>query len=63
MKPNIGPVDRILRILAGASILGAGAYFGSLWGLIGIGPLVTAFVRWCPAYLPLGINTCRAPSK
>lgn len=58
MKPNIGSLDRTLRILAGLAILGAGFYFKSWWGLVGLVPLLTALVRFCPAYLPLGLSTC-----
>jgi hypothetical protein len=58
MKPNIGPVDRTLRVIAGAAILGAGYYFQSWWGLIGVIPIATATVRFCPAYLPFGWSTC-----
>lgn len=57
MKPNLGDLDRLVRIIIGLGILGAGYYFKSWWGLAGFGPIVTAFVRWCPAYLPLGLNT------
>ena len=59
MTPNIGTLDRIIRIVLGCALLGAGWYFHSIWGLIGLLPLVTAFVRFCPAYLPFGLNTCR----
>lgn len=58
MKPNIGSTDRVLRILLGAVLLGAGYYFKSWWGLVGLLPLLTAFVRFCPAYVPFGLNTC-----
>ncbi len=58
MKPNVGSIDRILRIVAGLAILGAGYYFKSWWGLVGLVPILTALVRFCPAYLPLGLNTC-----
>ena len=59
MKPNVGGFDRILRFAAGLALLGAGYYFKSWWGLIGLGPLLTATVRFCPAYLPFGLSTCR----
>jgi hypothetical protein len=63
MKPNIGPLDRALRLLAGLALLGAGLHFKSWWGLVGLVPLLTALVRFCPAYLPLGLSTCaRDPS-
>ncbi len=59
MKHNVGKADRILRIIVGIVILGAGFYFHSWWGLIGIIPLFTAFLNWCPLYSLLGINTCK----
>jgi hypothetical protein len=57
MKNNVGGIDRAVRIIAGFAILAAGYYFKSWWGLIGLGPILTALVRFCPAYLPLGLNT------
>lgn len=57
MKINVGGFDRILRAVVGLALLGAGYYFKSWWGLIGLGPLVTAVFRFCPAYLPFGLNT------
>ena len=63
MKPNVGNLDRILRYLAGLALLGAGLYFKSWWGLVGLGPILTATFRFCPAYLPLGMNTCPAPDE
>jgi len=59
MTPNVGFTDRIIRALLGAALLGAGYYFKSWWGLVGLVPLLTAVVRFCPAYLPFGLNTCR----
>lgn len=58
MKPNVGGIDRILRALVGLALLGAGYYFKSWWGLVGLVPLFTAIFRFCPAYLPIGLNTC-----
>lgn len=58
MKSNIGSIDRVIRIIAGLVILGAGYYYKSWWGLVGLLPLFTATVRICPAYLPFGIRTC-----
>jgi hypothetical protein len=59
MKPNVGGFDRVLRALAGLAILGAGYVFTSWWGLLGLVPLATAIFRFCPAYLPIGLNTCK----
>lgn len=59
MKPNIGFTDHIIRVILGAALLGAGYYFKSAWGFLGLVPILTAVVRFCPAYLPFGLNTCR----
>ena len=58
MKANIGNTDRLIRYVAGLALLGAGFYFKSWWGLVGLGPILTATIRFCPAYLPLGLSTC-----
>jgi len=59
MKKNVGSADRVLRVIAGIAIIGAGIYYGSWWGAVGIVPLFTATIGWCPAYLPFGISTCK----
>jgi len=61
MTPNVGGMDRTLRIVAGLALLSL--FFllegnARYWGLIGIVPILTGTFRWCPAYLPFGINTC-----
>lgn len=62
MTANVGGVDRILRIIVGIALI-AFAVFSqheyAVWGWIGIVPLATGIIRWCPAYLPLGIKTCK----
>ncbi len=63
MKPNVGGLDRTLRIVIGLAVLGAGLFFKSWWGLVGLGPLLTAALGWCPAYLPFGLSTCAKPDK
>ncbi len=61
MKANIGTADRILRIIAGVTLIALAATgVVGVWGYLGVVPLVTAFVRFCPAYLPFGISTCSA---
>jgi hypothetical protein len=55
---NVGSIDKILRIIAGIAIMGAGYYFKNWWGAIGIVPVMTALIGWCPAYTLLGIKTC-----
>jgi len=63
MKKNIGAIDRIIRIIVGVAIIAVGIFFQSWWGLIGVVPILTAGVGWCPPYALLGINTCRLPKK
>lgn len=57
MKKNVGSADKIVRIVVGIAIVAAGFYFKSWWGLIGIVPLATAFMGFCPLYLPLNLST------
>jgi O-antigen ligase len=59
LTANIGSADRIARFALGL-ILVALALTGSLgvWAWIGVVPLATAFVRFCPAYALLGVRTC-----
>jgi hypothetical protein len=63
MKPNVGTIDRTLRFLLGLVLLGAGYYFKSWWGLVGVVPLLTATFRFCPAYVPFGLSTCTKPDN
>ncbi len=58
MIRNVGSPDRIIRVLLGIIGLAAGYYFNSWWGLVGIVPLFTAALGWCPLYLLFGISTC-----
>jgi hypothetical protein len=57
---NVGYFDRIFRIFLGILLI-AMVFVGpkSAWGWVGLVPLFTGLVRWCPAYLPFGISTCR----
>ena len=59
MKCNVGKTDKIIRVVIGLGLLAAGGYFKSRWGLIGLVPLLTAAIGFCPAYLPFGISTCK----
>jgi hypothetical protein len=60
MSRNEGTLDRALRIIAGLALLSL-IFIGpqTLWGLIGIVPLVTGLVGVCPVYSVFGINTCK----
>lgn len=57
MKTNVGKVDKILRIVLGLAIIILGFVFQSWWGVIGLVPIVTAFLGFCPAYSLLGVST------
>ena len=63
MKCNVGGTDRIIRIILGVVIILAGIYFKSWWGVVGILPIVTGLIRFCPAYVPFGFSTCKPDKK
>jgi hypothetical protein len=56
---NIGNTDRIARIILGVVLI-ALVFVGpkTAWGWIGLVPLLTGLVRWCPLYRLIGVNTC-----
>ncbi|MBI2308960.1 MAG: DUF2892 domain-containing protein [Rhodocyclales bacterium] len=59
MKANVGGFDKIARILAGIVLIGLAATGTvGVWGWLGIVPLATGLMGWCPAYTLLGLNTC-----
>ncbi len=57
MNFNVGGTDKKLRIIFGTSILLTGIIFQSWWGLLGVIPLLTGLVNFCPLYCPLNIDT------
>jgi hypothetical protein len=58
MKANVGTIDRILRIVLGAALIAwAAALGGPAWAWIGIVPLATGLIKFCPLYTILGMNT------
>lgn len=60
MKTNVGTLDQAIRIVLGLTllILFAIGWIGA-WGFIGLVPLATGLLRFCPLYQALGIHTCR----
>jgi O-antigen ligase len=60
MTHNIGGIERIIRIVAGLVLI-ALAVTGTVgvWGWLGLVPLATGLMGWCPPYSLLGINTCK----
>ncbi|MEI7430533.1 MAG: DUF2892 domain-containing protein [Betaproteobacteria bacterium] len=59
MKSNVGGIDKVARIIIGAVLLGLGIFgMGTPWTYIGIVPLLTGLLGWCPLYPLLGISSC-----
>lgn len=59
MKTNEGNLDRIVRIGAGVALIAlAATETVGIWGYIGVVPLATGALGWCPLYTLFGINTC-----
>lgn len=63
MNLNVGNPDRIFRVVLGLALLGAGYYFQSYWGLLGLIFVATAAIGWCPIYATFGIGTRGAKDK
>jgi hypothetical protein len=59
MTINMGRTDRTIRIVLGLAVIAAGVYYKNWWGALGVIPLVTSIISWCPMYVPFGLSTCR----
>ncbi|MHB8535251.1 MAG: YgaP family membrane protein [Sulfuricaulis sp.] len=65
MEKNIGSPDKVIRIIVGVGLLSLLFLLDGnarWWGLIGIGPILTVIIGWCPGYSLLGISSCK-PKK
>jgi len=63
MKKNVGSVDKVLRIVVGLGLLSLLFLLDApmkYLGLIGLVPLATSLMGWCPLYTLIGVNTCKA---
>lgn len=60
MKCNVGRIDQIARIVIGTGIVISGLYFRKSWGFIGLIPIATGTIRYCPISDALGISTCNS---
>lgn len=58
MQKNVGGIDKIARIAVGIALIVWAIAGGPVWAWIGILPLATGLMGWCPAYTLLGIKTC-----
>lgn len=63
MKSNVGGVDKVVRILAGIALIAWALMGGPVWAWIGVVPLATGLLGWCPAYTLFGMNTCPLSKK
>ena len=59
MSVNEGTIDRAVRVVVGLALISL-VFVGpqTPWGWVGVVPLLTGIVGWCPAYTLLGMNTC-----
>ena len=63
-KCNCGGVDRSLRLLVGGGLVAwAAAFDGPKWAWVGIVPLATGALGFCPLYPLIGVNTCCGSDK
>lgn len=60
MKQNVNNIERVVRVVIGAAIVSL-VFIGpqSPWGWLGLVPIATGLLGWCPPYAMLGISTCK----
>lgn len=58
MQKNVGGIDKLMRILVGIALIAWAVLGGPLWAWVGIVPVTTGLLGWCPLYPLLKINTC-----
>ena len=63
MKSNVGGIDKIARIVVGIALIVWAIAGGPVWAWIGVLPLATGLLGWCPAYTLFGMNTCPLSKK
>lgn len=59
MNANVGGIDRILRIVAGLALIVWALMGGPVWAWVGVIPLATGLLKFCPFYPLLGLSTCQ----
>jgi type IV secretory pathway TrbD component len=57
VRANVGGADKVIRVVLGLLIIVLGIVFKSWWGLVGLLPLATALINFCPLYTLIGIST------
>lgn len=60
MKANVGGADKIIRIIVGIVLVSL-VFVGpkTQWGWIGLIPLLTGLLSWCPLYQVIGFSSCK----
>jgi hypothetical protein len=58
LKCNVGSTEKVIRIILGTVIVLVGMLYRSWWGLIGLAPIITGAIGWCPLSQLLGVSTC-----
>lgn len=63
MPQNEGTLDRVIRVVIGLVLLSL-VFVGpqTLWGLVGLVPLLTGLVGTCPIYTMFGLRSCKLPT-
>ena len=59
MHHNVGGIDQILRIVLGVVICTIGVIYINWWGIVGLIPLVTGTMSWCPLYNLVGLSSLK----
>ena len=59
MHHNVGGIDQILRIVLGVVIRTIWVMYNNWWGLVGLIPLVTGTMSWCPLYTLVGLSSLK----
>ena len=59
MYHNVGGIDQILRIILGVVIYTIRVIYNNWWGLVGLIPLVTGTMSWCPLYNLVGLSSLK----
>ena len=60
LSKNVGSIDRALRAVLGVGLIGWALSGGPVWAWVGVVPLLTAGMSFCPLYTVLGLRTCPA---
>lgn len=59
MNANVGGIDRVLRVLVGVALIAWVLMGGPVWAWVGVVPLATGLLKFCPFYPLLGLSTCQ----